>query len=159
MTKGLLCSHKDVNHEIWKGSFVAMTEKVLQVLNHKLHLFPALGRMAHNIYFYSHSEPIFPYVHGRMGRPRARSQSLSSSRLCGTTRCQMPPGRTRTGCTRHVGRKEATFHEGFYRREERGRGRRRTWGRTGGTITKMLHGKRYFLRALDGMRVWDKGTK
>ena len=43
MTKELLCLHKDVNHEIC--SLVAMTEKVLQVLDHKLHVYPALGRI------------------------------------------------------------------------------------------------------------------
>ena len=47
MTKGLLRSHKDFNHEIWKCSFVALTQKVLHFLDHKLHIFPALGRINH----------------------------------------------------------------------------------------------------------------
>ena len=47
MTKGLLRSHKDFNHEIWKCSLVAMTQKVLRFLDHKLHIFPTLGRIVH----------------------------------------------------------------------------------------------------------------
>ena len=47
MRKELLRSHKDFNHEIWKSSLVAMTQKVLHFLDHKSHIFPTLGRIAH----------------------------------------------------------------------------------------------------------------
>ena len=79
-----------------------------------------------------------------MGRPRARSQSLSSSRLCGTTRCQ------RTRWTGHVGRKEASFLEE--------RGGHVHEGEQEGLSLKCYMVNIIFLRVLEGMRVCGKGT-
>ena len=79
-----------------------------------------------------------------MGRPRARSQSLSSSRLCGTTRCQ------RTRWTGHVGRKEASFLEE--------RGGHVHEGEQEGLSLKCYMVNVIFLRVLEGMRVCGKGT-
>ena len=56
MTKGSLRLGRDINHQIWQNSLFAMTQKVLGVMGHQLHICPTLHRIDH-MYFFNLATP------------------------------------------------------------------------------------------------------